>query len=195
MDSQHENRLAELIEECRNVPFGNSKFQIECFIAGGQAPERLYRNCLLQFDQKMLSLQSTKFSRDRRKIDVEELEHKIHHNSAFGYDLKRLQVDLEEKKYHLAREEKLIEDCMIEINTYVEILNKLPKFTREQFESAEIGYWSKRLIHESNVQLLTTGSVDPGTAGELSKLGIGLARSPEGKLGFSFLKLEDQKEA
>ena len=48
--------LSKIQKMMRNVPFGMSVYQIEKFNRGQETPERLYRNCLLQLNQKIRAL-------------------------------------------------------------------------------------------------------------------------------------------
>ena len=41
-------------DQFKNVPFGNSIFQITTFGHGQETPERQYRNCLLQLDKYLI---------------------------------------------------------------------------------------------------------------------------------------------
>ena len=81
-------------------------------------------------------------------------------------------IDLEEAHYRLENEIKLIEDAAIEIKTYENILEKLPDFSREDFENSEREYWERRLLKDAQQELLSTGSVGVGTMKSLEKLDI-----------------------
>ena len=166
----------------RSVPFGMSVYQIEKFNRGMETPERLYRNCLLQLNQKMRALKECEFRRKRYEIDLEEIEEKL--KDAEGFEKRRLEIDRDEKTFNLNEEIKFIEDCYIECRTYENILDGLPEFTREQFENAEGEYWEKKLLNDMRREALSDGRVDKGTMEALEKLGIAVGRNENGQIAY-----------
>ena len=164
----------------KNVPFGNSAFQILNFTAGKETPQRRYRHCLLQLNQKLNILKECEFRRKRHDIDIDEFEEKI--SSAKGFEKQRFEIDLEEKKYHLDNEVKLIEDCMIEIAVYKQILKDLPEFTREEFEQAEQEYWEKRLMDNARREVTASGSIAVQTIESLENIGIVIGKNKAGQI-------------
>lgn len=174
--------IKKIQEKMKNVPFGNSVFQIQSFVANEYTPERNYRNVLLQISQKINAMEECRFRRKRKEIDIEEINEKL--KNASGFDKRRLEVDLEEAEYSLENEIKLIEDCVIEIKAYENILDTLPDFTREQFEKSERFYWEKRLFKELQQGLNTTGQLDRGIVASLEKMGIITERNERGLVIF-----------
>lgn len=175
--------IKKIIELMDNVPFGNSSFQILNFTEN-QTPERQYRNILLQLHQKINALKECEFKRKRINIDIQEIKNKL--KIAEGFEKERLEIDIEEKEYHLKSQEKLIKDAMIEINIYNEVLEKLPKFTREEFENAELGYWKDRLENDAKKELISTGTISVGTQQALEKIGINIKKNNQNQLCFEY---------
>lgn len=171
------------MDSFKNVPFGNSVFQIMNFTAGKETPQRRYRHCLLQLNQKMKALKECEYRRRRMDIDIREIEAKM--ASASGFDLERLVIDLEEKYYSLEAEIKLIEDAGIEVRAYQHVLKNLPEFTREEFEIAEPKYWEARLLGDAKKEMLSTGSVSVGTIASLEGAGVTIGKSPNGQLTYT----------
>lgn len=176
-------------EKIRQVPFGNSVFQIQHFVADQHTPERLYRSVLLQYTEKMKTLKLCSFRRRRFEIDIEEAEEKL--KSTTGYDAKRLKIDIEEKQFGLEQELKLIEDCMIELKVYEDIINGLPEFTREEFEKNEPLYWKKRLLHDAELECNATGTLSVGTLQSLDRLGVKFRKIIEGTAAGKFVCIAD----
>lgn len=164
--------------QMKNIPFGNSQFQIKNFISNQETPERTYRNVLLQLNQKLNSMQECVFRRKRRELDIEEAQEKI--KTAQGIEAKRLQVDIEEAQYYLDNEIKLIEDCAIEIATYESILNTLPEYSREEFEKSEYLFWKSKLLIEAEQDIKSSGLVSKGIIQSLNQIGIKCGRSEDG---------------
>lgn len=176
-------------EKMKAVPFGNSVFQIQKFIANEGTPERAYRTALLQYNAKMRALNECAFRRKRIEVDIDELREKL--TAATGYDQRRLQIDLEEKEYGLEQELKLIEDCVIELKVYEDIINSLPEFTREEFERGELDYWKIRLLHDAELEFNSTGAIGVGTLQSLDKLGVKFRRAVSGNDVGKFICFED----
>jgi hypothetical protein len=168
-------------DQLNTVPFGNSVFQIKQFIANQETPERSRRHVLLQLDQKQKAMNECKFRRQRREVDILEIDEKL--KTATTFEKMRLLIDKEEAEYYLDAEIKLIEDCVIEIKAYEKILETLPEFTREEFETGELNYWRTRLIKSAERELMSKGSIGEGNIQALEQVGIlGIQISQEGKL-------------
>jgi len=182
MNTFNQKHVEQIMKDMDGIPFGNSAFQIEKFVADEYTPERMYRKVLLQLQTKIQALQETQIKRKKLDVDVRELVEKK--KTSKGFELERIDIDLEEKTQNIAYEDKLIKDALAEISTYYNIYEKLPKFTKEQFELAESAYWKERLQTEARLEIQATGSVEKGTQDTLRKLGVGLARNPNGGVSF-----------
>lgn len=169
-------------KQMENVPFGNSVFQNLHFGGGQESPARLYRNALLQLNQKLNVLQECKFRRERSEIDIEEIEHKL--KTSEGFDRRRLEIDLREKRFQLDNELKLIDDIFVEVNTFKYILGTLPEFTREEFEAEEREYWKERLTSDARREIISGGHVGKGTVHSLEQIGIEVGRNADGQFAF-----------
>ena len=167
-----ESKLKELSQ---SVPFGESSFQKIAFANGQDTPERLLRHHLLQLDQKLRALKKCQFDRARTEIEIEKIQEKL--KTAEGFEKRMLSIDLAEKEYNFESQEKLIFDALIEVQAHYSIIESLPQIeSREQFENAELEYWSKRLLRESNESFLANGVIPPGHIEALSNIGISLKR-------------------
>ena len=164
----------------KNVPFGNSAFQILNFTAGKETPQRRYRHCLLQLNQKLNTLKECEFRRKRHDVDILEIKEKL--KSVEKFDKQRLEIDLEEKYYYLDIEIKLIEDCFIEIAIYKQMLETLPNFSREEFEEAEQEYWEKRLTNDARREIIASGTIAPQTIEALENIGLIIGKNDKGQI-------------
>jgi len=173
--------MQDIKDRFRAVPFGNSVFQIQYMVANQDTPERSYRAVLLQYDQKSRAMRSCSFQRRRLEIDLREIEEKLSRPDLTKYDRARLEVDRDEKLDSLESQIKLIEDCAIEMRVYEDILNKMPEFTREEFESGERTYWKKRLIADAERDITSSGTISAGTLDALKQIGCPAMRSADGK--------------
>ena len=175
--------------EMKNVPFGNSVFQNQNFTAGQEISERRYRHLLLQVNQKLNALKECEFRRKRLEIDIKELDDKF--KTAGQFEKERFDIDIEEKTYCLENEIKLIEDCLIEIEIFKRELDTLPKFTREQFEIAEYGYWKQRLLGDAQREVISMGTVGVGTIASLENIGIKVGRNEQGQVAYEEVAKHD----
>jgi len=160
----------EIKEAAHNVPFNQSSFQNIYLSIPHITDERDYRHALLQADGKINNLMAARFLTKRILIDIKEIL--LNMESASGFELERMQIDLEEKEWNLNNNQKLIDDAMIELNDYYQVFKALPKFTREQFENGEKAYWSKRFAMEAQIEIASSGRIDIGTATSLRQIGI-----------------------
>jgi len=175
--------LSKMQKMMRNVPFGMSVYQIEKFNRGQETPERLYRNCLLQLNQKIRALKECEFRRKRYEIDLEEINEKL--KMVNGFERQRLEIDWDEKNFNLDGEIKLIEDAYIECQTYISILDGLPEFTREQFEHAEEVYWERKLLNDARHEVSSSGRVSQDTMKALEQIRIVVGRNEQGQIAYS----------
>jgi hypothetical protein len=176
-------------EKMKQVPFGNSTFQILNFTAKQESPERIYRNVLLQLDAKNKAMKECYFRRKKREIDIKEIDEKL--LTATGFEKERLLISKEEAEFYLNDEIKLIEDCIIEIKTYEKIIEDLPEFTREDFESSENIYWKKRLLKQAKFEIQSSNTISFGVIESLNKLGLDVTRNHQGQLTVMGLSKED----
>lgn len=174
----------------RQIPFGNSAFQIVNFVAKEHNPERGLRKVLLEMQTKIVALEEAQIRRKRLDVDLREIEHKL--KKAKRFDRERLEIDREERLMRVGYEDKLIEDAMIEVGIYFSLYEQLPAITREQFELAEQTYWPARLLHEARLQIKQFGAVEKGTLDSLERIGIETSKEADG-IKFLEIRREEKK--
>ena len=129
-----------------DIPFENSAFQTDNFaIASQMTPERAYRAIGLRLSSKLRALQESKFAAMREEIDIEELQAKIDDPNTNSYDRRRAEIDIQEKLTNRPFTQKLIRDAVVECNLLYVHFNKLPKYTRAEFEAGENTHFRMRL--------------------------------------------------
>lgn len=171
--------LDALIKKMDSVPFGNSAFQVEHFLAKEFTDSRKYRACLLQLSDRIKALKAAQFGRERTLIKIEEICEGLNALASSDRKARLLLIDLEEAEWALQCQEKLIRDALIEVKTYAQILDQIPEMTREQFESGEAEYWKRRLTNDATTQYLVTGgAIREDTAKDLAKIGIAITKDP-----------------
>lgn len=153
----------EIYKEMREVPFGNSVFQIENFC--DVFPSRRKRHILLQLNAKIQALKKCEFRRDRIEVELRRFRRR-------WFKGPLVKIDIAEKEWDLEQEKKLIHDAIIEVNAYKRMLEQIPKMNRIEFEKMERGYWQQRLIADAHRELKQGGTVLVGTLAALNQLGI-----------------------
>ena len=142
------NIIKEITDAFYDIPFGNSQFQIENFVIGGErTPERAYRAIGLAMSSKLQALKEAYYGRKKEDIDIEELEYKIK-KTKNKFDKKRYAIKIEQKLSNRKSTDKLINDALAELNVLYNAFKKLPKFTREEFEKGEYKYFEQKLSRQ-----------------------------------------------
>lgn len=141
---------SDIISEIENaffdIPFDNSNFQTEAFVIGGQiTPERAYRAIGLRMYSKLRALNEAKYSKMNTDIDLDEIEYKLANENLSTFDRRRQELKKEQILSELSWHNKLINDAITELNILYGHFKRLPKYTREQFESAERLHFEQRL--------------------------------------------------
>ena len=128
------------------IPFGHSRFQNEHFIINAQlTPARAYRAIGLELMSRLNSLRENYFKYQQNLVDIEELEDKLANGIENKFEKKRAELKLQEKKAGAEYLMKLVSDSAIEVETFMEHMQKFPEYTREQFEREEAAHYTKRL--------------------------------------------------
>ena len=188
--------IDQIMAEMEKVPFGNSAFQNMFFTDGQESPQRRRRHILLQLSKKIQALKACEFRRQRIDIDLEEISEDLTDMKPRGdcqllpaqvREKRRLQIDKAEKEWQLKSEIQLINDAMVEVETYLKMLQGLPKPTRQEFEQGELKYWRQRLEGDARRELVEKSTVGVGTLKALEQIGI----VPEGRNDKGQLVLND----
>jgi hypothetical protein len=141
--------LKELEKLFWDIPFSNSKFQTEMFvIAAEMTPERAYRAIGLQMLDKLTALQEYSYNKELNQIRVDELIDQINDAKTNKFDRRRAELELGKLQQKSIFEDKLHNDLLSELNCLYENLNKFPKFTGEQFETAERIHFEQKLLRQ-----------------------------------------------
>ena len=130
-----------------DIPFGNSKYQMNYLMEKMEVtPERAYRTILLQLNDRIMAVKANIFQLRRINIDMMELEIRMNNTGdEFKFDRMRAEIDYEEKEDALAYTTKLLNDANEEIVYLYGLLQKYPKYTREDFEKGEEDYFTIKM--------------------------------------------------
>lgn len=141
--------LDEIDQAFFDIPFENSQFQTENFVLNAQlTPERVYRALGLRMHNRLRALREAQFSLMREAVDIEELQDKINNAYTSVYDRRRAEIDIQQKRANRPFTDKLINDAIAELNVLYAHFQKLPRYTREQFEAGERRHFELRLTRQ-----------------------------------------------
>ncbi|MBP2310487.1 hypothetical protein GBZ48_31550 [Azospirillum melinis] len=178
---------SEILTAAEHVPFGNSCFQIAAFTGGTEGgpttPARRVRSLLLNLDSKIQALREAQYKREESVIDMDEADAKLAKGDLDEFDARRMQLQRTRAANNIQRDDKLLRDCMIEIQAmYAEWKSLPPVTSREQFEQQELGYWINRLAGNATLQIKASGRIDFGTLEALKQIGVTDAADTAGGL-------------
>lgn len=138
--------LEELEDAFFDIPFENSDFQNRAFVvAAQQTPARAYRAVGLRMFAKIRAVKEYKFGQEKLAIDIEERDEKISDPETNKFERRRLILENVKAADDRKWGEKLLNDALRELNCLYAEFQKLPKYTRAQFEAEEQEHFLARM--------------------------------------------------
>ena len=130
--------LQDVAERFFDIPFENSAFQNQFFIEAAQiTPARAYRALGLRLRAKIKAVKHARNESDLRQVDRDEFEDKLTDPDVNEFDKRRARIEIRKIDEEELEQQKLINDALVDITTTYQLLQKYPKYTREQFENEE----------------------------------------------------------
>lgn len=148
------NNFKEVVERSAVIPFGNSNWQIDSIVSEAKTPERAYRALLLNFTTKLNDLKTAERKRRRDLLEVELLKEQIAQEDN-PLKKKLLELDIEEVESGYEYTNKLALDCVMELNHMWGYIEKMPHYSRADFEQGEVEHFKLRNAQENNYKLLS----------------------------------------
>lgn len=163
------NILQEIEDAYFDIPFGNSRFQNQMFVANGQhTPARAYRAIGLRMFNRIRALKEAMYARAKEDIDIEEMREKLKDPNISKYERARLELEIQQRLDNRKYIDKLIHDALVELTDLYAMFKKFPKYTREQFEAEERKHFEIRLKKQA---LGITGALE-----SLDNMGIDISK-------------------
>lgn len=162
-----EDILKELYTRMYDIPFDNSAFQTINFILNASlTPERAYRSAGLRLQDRLNALKEAKFTAMKDDVKIRKLK------ASMGtlddkFEIELAEIEISEIESNIPYREKLINDAIVEAGILHSFIQSCPKYTREDFESAERTHYEKRLLEDIRG---VTGAVK-----SLSDMGVDLS--------------------
>jgi hypothetical protein len=149
--SNVESILNEVETAFYDIPFGNSAFQTKAFvIAASITPERAYRTIGLQLTSLLRSIRNNLIGKQIAQIKLEQKKEKLNDPTLDKFDKQILELEILSQSAENIGVNKSANDALNEFNVLYTEFKKLPKFTREQFEYAEMNYYTQSLTRQAN---------------------------------------------
>lgn len=143
--------LTEIDSAFYDIPFGNSAFQTRAFvIAAAITPERAYKTIGLQLSSLLSNIKNNLIGKQIAEIKLEQKKEKLNDPKLDKFDKQILELEILMEQSSLSTVAKLSNDSLNEFNVLYSEFKKLPKFTREQFENAEMNYYTQSLSRQAN---------------------------------------------
>lgn len=137
-ESNYLDILTEMENKFYDIPFSNSKFQIDHFVIADQTtPARAYRMIGVNIIDKLQTLKETITKLKLAQVDLDEMKYKLAKESKDSFKARRLKIKIENKIFSNRWTQKMISDCVAEIQAYKDALDYFPEYTRENFEAEE----------------------------------------------------------
>lgn len=181
-----DKKITKFWDILKNVPLGNSQFQIENFTFNHEAPSRNYRQAALQLRQDVRALVNAQGGRRKQEVAIRRLEKLIADNQKILASdestedqkfeaqcvIDESQAEIDVVTFELKDQEVLENDAVERVKVILKIFNKLPSISRDEFEAAESNYWKNRFLKEAQAQLASTQTVNAGLIAAMSEVGI-----------------------
>ena len=159
-----ENEIIAQIESLREdidaIQQPRSDFQLEHFVVGSHdMPGRQRAQAVLELQAKLFSIKRSQLKDERLVIEIEDLRAKSDDKTKEG---KLASLEAEEKNINRIELELARKGTIREARVLLSILERLPKYTREELQSEEAEYWNRRLSRQSLEDIAASGRVSPG---------------------------------
>jgi len=156
--------IDKILEIAYAVNQSRSRFQIEKFVIGQHdTPE-------MQFFQLCLELQTAIATSKRMELEIKKGNLTIQRLKDTGDELDS--IDAQMAEIGLNQSISALRSLNNELEILIDIWNTFEtKFSRDQIESNQEEYWTKRLVRQATAQVVGSGSVDMGHIEALSQAG------------------------
>lgn len=140
------DKVEELFDEIRELQQNRSNFALEKFVVGQHdKPARQRKQVLDELLVLLDGLNQCVVDYEMTQIDIEELQEKV----SDKFERRRNEIKLREKQRAIKFIELRIIGLVRECNFLLAMLERMPKYTREQFEKEEAEYWESRLSRQA----------------------------------------------
>lgn len=123
-------------------------YQLKHFVVGQhESPERRFLQIVIELQRKMITLRRTKIELKKAYVKLQQ------EPNADERELTSMEVE---------EIEFAVVGAVREFNCLYAMFDASPKFTHEQIQAAEQGYWETRLARQASLDLEATGRIGVG---------------------------------
>jgi len=140
-------KITEEIEECFfDIPFGNTAFQTKAFVISATiTPERSFRQIGLQLLSVLDNIRNLIINNKIQDVKIKQKQHLLNSGTLDIFEKEIVELELIRETTGDMKSKKHLNDLLNEFFILNEEFQKMPKFTREQFEAAEMNYFTQSL--------------------------------------------------
>jgi len=151
----------ELVAMFAEVSQSRSNFQIENFIVSPEGiPEMEYRQCLLELNNLYYALKKSSIKLKQQEIRVNKLKES-------DDPIDQLEAEIGELEMEEAKVAAV--GGIRELETLLNILDRYPRYTREDLDAVQPEYWHRRLERQFHVNAI--GGHNAGNLDSLINIG------------------------
>jgi hypothetical protein len=149
----------DIVTRFAEVTQSRSRYQIDKFVVNQHDTDEM------KYLQILLELQGLYYSTKDRMLEMEKGRIKIKRLRATGDEID----ELEAQQIELALEQSSLHSISVyrEMKHLLEILERFPRYTREQIEENQSEYWHKRMHRQAEIDMLAG---NPALAGHVTSL-------------------------
>lgn len=156
--------IDEFYKKVDGIPFENSDFQNLVYVLLSQkTPARLMRALSLQMEGRIAALRHVHYESKRDEVKMKRFRAILADETESEYNREMAEIDLEEIMSKQIEKQKLIKDAEHTLMFLKSFFDKMPVFSREDFESEEHQHFSMKLESAQRRMALnpnTTGIVE-----------------------------------
>lgn len=154
-----------LKEDFEAIAMPRSAYVLEHLVVKAhEHPSQQFLQCVLEMRIKYNTIRRSRIQREIINEEIARLD--------MADSIDRLQAEL--KRIDLEEMELSEVGAMREFFSLYRIYQQMPRFTAEQIEAGQAEYWYKRLVGQSQRDVLATGRVGQGNIQALEHIGVTL---------------------
>ena len=166
-----------------------SRFQLEHFVLGQHDTDQMrYYQTVIEINGLLHNYKVAEIETKKTQLRIERLRASNDEIDALDADLLELNLNQSQLAMHGAQRELL---------HLIDLWKSFPtKYTREQIDSNQIEYWTRRLSRQSALQLFGQGSIDWAQMDAMRQIGIlekFMEENPPHQLPVPNKELEDKQ--
>lgn len=164
----------DIVSRFSEVHQPRSDFQLEKFVLGQhETDEMKYVQCINEIQSLYYTIKQVTLELKKTEIEIERLK-------ATGDEIDAIEAQIKELGIEQTR--VVGTGAFRELETLLVFLSRFPRFTRDQIESAQMDYWTKRLERQAMMEALGGSQSSASQLTALAQIGLFSAQDALDKL-------------